>query len=75
MDGWDGMAFDTPILISFNNNLSFDHHESTGYFVWPVFSSRFHPTIQSGLISSLACGDTPVSKHPLQTSYLQTQVK
>jgi hypothetical protein len=36
LDGWDGMAFDTPIVISFNNSLSFDYHESAGSFVWPV---------------------------------------
>lgn len=24
LDGWDRMAFDTPILITFNNSLSFD---------------------------------------------------
>jgi hypothetical protein len=40
LDGWDGMAFDTPILISFNNSLSFDYPEAAS-FVWPVVFISF----------------------------------
>jgi hypothetical protein len=58
LDGWDGMAFDTPIVISFNNSLSFDYPEAAS-FVWRVFHLVLIPPSNQGLISSLACDETP----------------
>jgi hypothetical protein len=66
LDGWDGMAFDTPILINFNNSCP-----STIPKLHLLSGRVFHvvliPASNQGLISSLACDDIRDTKHALQT--------
>lgn len=49
LDGWDRMAFDTPILITFNNSLSFNYHESAvSVFLAGCFHLVFIPPSNQG---------------------------